>query len=189
MINTSASERTRQIRLLRGLTTDSEKLGSYKSLYNPGLTLAALPKFFTKLDGGTRRATTTPPAPTISNFVVAEITTGPFFFLPIPGSHAAAFLTADIANATTASYVVYLVSSPSTVVTGTQYLLVSGNNTVSGPTPQSIAIDPSATSPNIRFCTYTDNGSASGPYIVTLTATGPGGSVSQTIDNVPIYFP
>jgi hypothetical protein len=68
-------------------------------------------------------------------------------------------------------------------------LLVSGNNTVSGPTPQSIAIDPSATSPNIRFCTYTDNGSASGPYIVTLTATGPGGSVSQTIDNVPIYFP
>lgn len=188
MINTSASERTRQIRLLRGLTTDSEKLGSYKSLYNPGLTLAALPKFFTKLDGGTRRATTTPPAPTISNFVVAEITTGPFFFLPIPGSHAAAFLTADIANATTASYVVYLVSSPTTVVTGTQSGITSGNNLVTGTTPQSITIDPSASLPNFSASIYSESPTPSGPYIVTLTATGPGGSVSQTINNVNIYY-
>jgi hypothetical protein len=55
MINTSASERTRQLRLLRGLSSAGEKVGSYKSVYSPGLTLAALPKFFTKLDAGTRR--------------------------------------------------------------------------------------------------------------------------------------
>lgn len=56
MINTSASERTRQLRLLRGLSSAGEKMGSYKSVYSPGLTLAALPKFFNKLDAGTRRA-------------------------------------------------------------------------------------------------------------------------------------
>jgi hypothetical protein len=59
MNQTSASERTRQLRLLRGLSSAGEKMGSYKSVYSPGLTLAALPKFFGKLDAGTRRAPTT----------------------------------------------------------------------------------------------------------------------------------
>ena len=188
MINTSASERTRQIRLLRGLATDSEKLGSYKSVYNPGLTLAALPKFFTKLDAGTRRASTAPaPAPTISNFVIQGLYGGsPTFF---PGGHVVASLEANIANATTASYVVYLVSSPSTVVTNTQLLLSSGSNNVGAGPIQSITIDPLASSPNLNILTNTREASASGPYIVTLTATGPGGSVSQSINNVPIYFP
>jgi hypothetical protein len=188
MINTSASERTRQIRLLRGLATDSEKLGSYKSVYNPGLTLAALPKFFTKLDGGTRRASTTPPdpnpPPTISNFVIFEFY-GPTY---LPGGTAAASIDADITNATTASYVVYLASSPTTVVTGSQFLIVSGNNNVVAPTPQSIAIDPLASIPNLNFIINSAIASANGPYIVTLTATGPGGSISQSI-NVPIYMP
>lgn len=58
MNNTSASERTRQLRLLRGLSSAGEKMGSSKSVYSPGLTVAALPKFFNKLDPGTRRATT-----------------------------------------------------------------------------------------------------------------------------------
>jgi hypothetical protein len=55
-MNTSASERTRQLRLLRGLSSNGEKVGSYKTGYNPGLTVAALPKYFNKLDRGTRRA-------------------------------------------------------------------------------------------------------------------------------------
>ena len=124
-----------------------------------------------------------PAAPTISNFVVGSITGGPPAYLP--GGHFTAGLSANITNATTASYVAYLVSSPTTVVTGTQNLFISGTN-YGSPGTQLVTIDPSATSPNIIL--VMDVTDPSGPYIVTLTATGPGGSVSQTIDNVNIYY-
>jgi len=129
---------------------------------------------------------TAAPPPTISSFVVQGTYGDPPGFAP--GGNFLAVLDASIANATTASYVVYLVSSPTTVVTGTQSGITSGNNLVTGTTPQSITIDPSASLPNFSASIYSQSPAPSGPYIVTLTATGPGGSVSQTINNVNIYY-
>jgi hypothetical protein len=128
---------------------------------------------------------TAPPAgPTISNYVVTQY----LFQNYAPGGTAAASIVANLTNATTASYVVYLQSSPTTVVTGSQFLIASGDNNVVATTPQSIAIDPLASSPNLNFIINSVIASANGPYIVTLTATGPGGSVSQSI-NVAITRP
>jgi hypothetical protein len=130
---------------------------------------------------GPTTPTVPPAAPTISNFIIFEFY-GPTY---LPGGTASASIRADVANATTASYVVYLASSPTTVVTGSQSSNGSGTNVVVGPTPQSITLDPLASSPNFGFLINSAIASANGPYIVTLTATGPGGSVSQSI-NVPI---
>ena len=124
-----------------------------------------------------------PAAPTISNIVILQYLTSGYQF---PGTSAAS-IGATIANATTASYVVYLQSSPSTVVTGSQFIINSGTTSIIGTSPQSITLEPLA-SPTLSFIINSSIGSVNGPYIVTVTATGPGGSVSQSI-NANITFP
>jgi hypothetical protein len=198
MINTSASERTRQIRLLRGLATDSEKLGSYKSVYNPGLTIAALPKFFSKLDAGTQRANTTPPdpnpPPTISNLAILFLF-GPSSNPTIPG-HNHAYIIWNTPGATITSFVITLQAAPYTVVTGTPFSLRDGSNmAIYPPTSQTIsaALGADASGGSCQITSVTTpstflgaSASLNGPYTFTLTASNAFGSVTQSI-NVPIY--
>jgi hypothetical protein len=137
---------------------------------------------FSNYPTGPTTPTAPPAGPTISSFVISGFFTAGY----LPGGTVAASMAANLTNATTASYVVYLQSSPTTVVTGSQFYITSGNvNVIVANTPQSITLDPLASFPNIDIMINSNNGSANGPYIVTLTATGPNGSVSQSI-NVPI---
>jgi hypothetical protein len=120
------------------------------------------------------------PLPQITNLQIIFIYTGgnP----SIPGGHSRAFLTCETLNATTMSYVITTQASPNGIVTGSQYRLTSGSIAITDPTPQSITIADNS----IGIYLNSSTASADGPYVMTVTATGSGGSTTSSI-NVPIY--
>lgn len=119
------------------------------------------------------------PLPQITNLQIIFIYAGSN--PNIPGGHTRAFLVCNTLNASTLSYVITTSAPPNSIVTGAQYRISSGD-VITVPTPQSITIIGNS----VGIYLNSNSASIDGPYVMTVTATGPGGSATSSI-NVPIY--